>query len=391
MSRLWLILATLTLARATMGFQFQSLATVGPVLTDGGLSHAELGALIGIYLLPGALFALPGGWLGGRYGDKRVVLVGLAMMCVGGALLVPAVNYPIMLAGRLVAGIGAVLLNVLVSKMVTDWFAGRRLPTAMGVLISSWPLGIALALVVLGPLEQLLGLRWAFAVPVVACGLALGLLAIFYRPPPGADVGGGAGRPAVRRLSRVEVAGAVLAGTVWCLYNVAFILPLAFGPELLVNRGMSLAEAGATVSLASWLIIPALPLGALLAERIGRPGTTMGASFVAIALLALHLPSSDYPVASFALLGLLFGPAGGLIMALPAKLLRESSRAVGMGIFFTVYYVGMGVFPALAGYARDLSADPAAPLWLAAGAIGLALPALAGFNRLARRAADRSA
>ena len=84
MQRLWLILATLTLARMTMGFQFQSIAAVGPVLTsDSIVTHSELGVLIGIYLLPGALFALPGGWLGKRFGDKSVVLVGLAMMTLG--------------------------------------------------------------------------------------------------------------------------------------------------------------------------------------------------------------------------------------------------------------------------------------------------------------------
>ena len=75
MQRLWQILAILTLARTTMGFQFQSVAAVGPVLTSGAIvSYTELGVLIGIYLLPGALFALPGGWLGKRFGDKRVVL-----------------------------------------------------------------------------------------------------------------------------------------------------------------------------------------------------------------------------------------------------------------------------------------------------------------------------
>ncbi len=387
MHRLWMILATLTLARTTMGFQFQSPASVGPVLTAAGLSHAELGALIGIYLLPGALFALPGGWLGDRFGDKRVVVTGLAMMCAGGALMVPALNYPVMLAGRLVAGVGAVLLNVLVSKMVTDWFAERRLPTAMGILISSWPLGIALALVILGPLEAAFGLRWAFSVPTLACAFALVLLVLNYRSPPNSGPDGGSDPPAGDGLSSRELVGAVLAGSVWCLYNVAFILPLAFGPELLVSRGTSLVESGATVSLASWLIIPALPLGAMLAERIGRPGATMGVSFVAIAFLTLWIPSSAHPAVSFALLGLLFGPAGGLIMALPARVLRESSRAVGMGIFFTVYYVGMGIFPVLAGYARDLTAEPAAPLWLAAVAIGLALLALVAFNRVARRAA----
>lgn len=47
--------------------------------------------------------------------------------------------------GRVLSGAGAVLLNVLVTKMVTDWFQGRENVLALGILITSWPLGIAIA------------------------------------------------------------------------------------------------------------------------------------------------------------------------------------------------------------------------------------------------------
>ena len=134
MKQLWLILAALTLARVTMGFQFQGVAALGPVLTGESIvTHSELGLLIGIYLLPGALFALPGGWFGKRFGDKRVVLVGLAMMTLGGVLLAWSDVYEVMFTGRLISGLGAVLLNVLVTKMVTDWFSEHRIATAMGI------------------------------------------------------------------------------------------------------------------------------------------------------------------------------------------------------------------------------------------------------------------
>jgi hypothetical protein len=47
-------------ARTTVGFQFQSVGAVGPFLvTDLGLSYAELGSLMGLYLLPGVVLALP--------------------------------------------------------------------------------------------------------------------------------------------------------------------------------------------------------------------------------------------------------------------------------------------------------------------------------------------
>jgi MFS family permease len=380
MKQLWLILATLTLARTTMGFQFQSVAAVGPVLTSESIiSYTELGVLIGIYLLPGALFAIPGGWFGKRFGDKRVVLTGLAMMTLGGATLAISEVYEVMFVGRLVSGLGAVLLNVLVTKMVTDWFAEHRIATAMGVLISSWPLGIAIALLTLSPLESWIGLRLT--------AIALLLVAAVYTNPPGtSEPGNNSSQPGKRKLTAYELWGVVLSGSVWCLYNVALILPLSFGTEYLVAQGITLTAAGASVSLTSWLIIPALPLGAWIAERIGKPVSTMVVTFALIAMLVCAIPFTGSYALVFAAIGIIFGPAGGLIMALPAQVLHKDNRAMGMGIFYTIYYAGMGIFPAIAGYTRDATGDPAAPFFIAGIAIIFAILALIGFRIVKTRA-----
>jgi len=323
----------------------------------------------------------PGGWLGKRFGDKRVVLAGLAMMALGGVLLALSDAYEIMLIGRLVSGLGAVLLNVLITKMVTDWFAEHRIASAMGILISSWPLGIAIALLIMGPLENMVGLSLTFFVPVMLCAIAMVLIATIYANPPElVKTVAQPGESVAGKLSAYELRGVVLSGCIWCLYNIAFILPLSFGPEYLVSQGLSLTSAGAIVSLTSWLFIPALPLGALLAERIGRPVTTMVVIFIAIAFLLWMIPFTSSHIFIFIMLGIIFAPAGGLIMALPAQILRPENRAVGMGIFFTIYYLGMGIFPALAGTIRDISGNPAAPLFLAGIAILCALLALAGFR-----------
>jgi MFS family permease len=128
-----------------------------------------------------------------------------------------------------------------------------------------------------------------------------------------------------------------------------------------------------------WLIIPALPLGAVIAERIGRHVSTMVLIFIAIAVLIWIIPTTPFYVVIFASLGLVFGPAGGLIMALPTQVLSKENRAIGMGIFYTIYYAGMGVIPAIAGYALDATGNPAAPFILACIAILIAVPALMGF------------
>ena len=41
---------------------------------------------MGLYLLPGVVWHSPGGFLGRRFGDKRVAATGLLLMCIGAIL-----------------------------------------------------------------------------------------------------------------------------------------------------------------------------------------------------------------------------------------------------------------------------------------------------------------
>src|SRR5690349_24314541 len=101
MNERWLILAVLTLARVAIGFQFQSVVAVAPLLIEKfQLSYTALGSLIGLYLLPGILVALPGGMLAQRFGDKRIVCYGIAAMALGGAMMGFADNAALLFAGR---------------------------------------------------------------------------------------------------------------------------------------------------------------------------------------------------------------------------------------------------------------------------------------------------
>src|SRR5882724_12715853 len=67
----WLVLAVLFLARTAMALQFQTVASTAPFLIDAlAIDFAALGILIGLYMLPGIVIALPGGMLGQRFGAK---------------------------------------------------------------------------------------------------------------------------------------------------------------------------------------------------------------------------------------------------------------------------------------------------------------------------------
>ena len=62
--RRWSILALLFTTRVALGFQFQTMGSVAePVASDLHLNYAEVGMLIGLFLMPGMVLAMPAGLL----------------------------------------------------------------------------------------------------------------------------------------------------------------------------------------------------------------------------------------------------------------------------------------------------------------------------------------
>src|SRR3979490_499021 len=103
----WGILAVLFAVRATMAFQFQSVAAVAPLLSsEYGVGLADVGVLIGLYFAPGVALALPGGAIGQRFGDKTTVVGALLLMLAGSVAMASAVSWNMQIPGRLVAGGG---------------------------------------------------------------------------------------------------------------------------------------------------------------------------------------------------------------------------------------------------------------------------------------------
>jgi MFS family permease len=377
----WLVLSVLLLARTATGFQFQSAATFSSFLvTAFGIDYTQLGILISFYLLPGIVFASLGGLLGQRFGDKNVAILGMTLMVAGGVLFGTSHDYVIFLVGRLISGIGAVLLNVLLTKMATDWFVGRELGAALALLVSSWPIGIGAALIVLPRVATTSSVATAFVMTAVAAGLGLALIALIYRDPltlgdtapPARGLGSG--------LSLEEFGLVSLAGAIWALFNVGYIILISFAPPLLISQGISIKGAGVATSVASWTIIPTIALGGMLLDRIGHATALMITSFTVLGLSIMLLPTAS-SWALIAFIGAVAGVPCGAMLVLPAEVLRPQNRGPGMGIFFTWYYVGMALLTPAAGFVRDLTGDPGMPL-IFAGCLEIATIAVLFILRL---------
>jgi predicted MFS family arabinose efflux permease len=380
----WSILAVLALARIAMGFQFQSVASLSPHLIQAfDADYAAIGALVGLYLLPGVIVALPGGYLGARLGEKRLSVLGLGLMTLGGLLAAAGDSFALAVVARALAGTGVVLQFVLMTKMLADWFSGSELILAMALYLNGWPVGIGLALVIQAPLADATSWRFVMLTTALLSAAALALVALRYRAPATAQAVAGAALAS--RLTRPEFLLVSLAGLVWALSNMAYVIIVSFAPSFLAARGTPFAEASATVSLGTWLAIISVPAGGFLASRLGRPNvfivvcTVIGGGAIAL------LPYSSAEVLLFTVMGLIMFAPAGLITTLPLEVLRPGNRSLGLGLFYTWWYLGLAVAPPLAGLAFDLSGAGEVPMILAAAFALAALPALALFRRLQGR------
>jgi len=381
----WSMLALLFMVRVSMAFQFQAVAALAPMMmTAYGVGLADIGLLIGLYLAPGIVLAVPGGAIGARYGDRRVVAAGLALMIAGALIMTAGTSFEAQAGGRLLAGIGGVLLNVLMSKMVTDLFAGREIATAMGIFVNSWPVGIAASLLLLPPIAQAGGLTLALGAVAGFVLLALVLLA-FVRVPRNAA----SPAPARERLGCTALLAIVVAGAVWGLYNAALGMVFGFGPAMLAERGLSPAAASATTSIALWLVAVSVPLGGLLADRTGRRDTVLVAGLLAFAVALVFAIDHGPALIAFATLGLAGGLAAGPIMSLPSAVLRAGVRAQGIGVFFALFYLLVVLAPILAGDAAQRRGSAGIAFVIGAVMLCACCPGLLLFRTLAARETAR--
>jgi len=380
-SQRWAMLLVIFVTRTSLGFQFQSIAALTPFLVAAfDLSWAQVGLLMGLFMLPGVVFALPGGLLGQRFGSLRIVMAGLGLMIVGGIVGAYAGGFGSAALGRTVAGIGGVLVNIMLARMVADWFRGRELQTALGLMLAAWPFGMALALMLLGPLALLASWRVAEYATVVAAALSLAIMALIYQEPAGAG-GDEAARPRLNVPARVW-ALAVSAGIAYALLNASIIVVASFAPSFLMAGGASVSGAGLITGAALWISIASVPLGGLVADRLNRPRPLLIAGCLLAAVGMVCIAWAPIPGMWMVVTGILLGLPPSIMMALLPRAVGAEHLATALGIFYVLFYLGMTVSQTLAGLVRDLTGDPAMPLLFAAALMVLTVPAVALFWRV---------
>jgi MFS family permease len=376
----WRILALLFLARIGLGFQFQTLASVGDDLVVAfGLDYAGLGLLIGLFMAPGLVLTLPAGYLGRRVSDREMVVFGLGTLALGGVISSLATSGVSVGIGRAIAGVGFLFANLYFTKMVADWFDGREIATAMSVLVMSWPFGIAMGQIGHAWLVDAFGWQLPFRIASAYCLLAGFAVLVLYRAPDKPRDTNASGNT---RLTGQEWRLILCAAGAWGLFNSAYIIYLSFGPIVLQSLGLTAIAAAGVISIASWIMIGSGAVCGQIVDRFGRRNLVMTICMAGavLALWLFSLPGAG--LAASLLLGLVGMAPAGVIMALSGLALRPQVRALGMGVFFTVYFACMMATPPAAGALLDATGDAFAPIWLAIAMFACVVPLVFAFQAI---------
>src|SRR5699024_3651467 len=135
-------------------------------------------------LLVGAVFgSLYGGWLSDRYGRRTVVLIAAVIFGVGALMAGLAPNYPVLVAARVVLGLGVGTASLLVPLYIAELAP----PKARGALVSLTSLmtttGILLSYMVAYGFADMAGWRWMLGIGLIpSVVLGVGMLVLPETP-----------------------------------------------------------------------------------------------------------------------------------------------------------------------------------------------------------------
>ncbi|MDR6291948.1 MULTISPECIES: MFS transporter [Inquilinus] len=349
--------------------------TLPALRTEFGLGLEAAGWVLSVFAVLGVVGGIPAGAAVSRFGDRRLLALGLLALAVGGLVGALAGSFALLLGARVVEGLGFLLVSVAAPALLQRIAAAGDRDLAFGIWSAYMPAGMAIALL-LG--AALAGWRpfWV-ANAVLAAAFVLLLLLLVPRGTAAALSWRAAGRDAVLTVTS---SGPLLLAASFTLYNVMYFALVGFLPVLLAERmGVSVAVAGALSAVAVGAnVLGNLAAGLLLGRGTARWALVAAACAVmalsGVAIFWLALP----PTAVF-LLCVLFSGVAGL---LPASVIGGASLAAPrpdlgpmvVGLVMQGSALGQVVAPVVVGGAVDAAGWPAAAIPVAvAGLIGIAV------------------
>ncbi|WP_428965603.1 MFS transporter [Micromonospora fluostatini] len=261
-------------AYAAAVFHRSSLGVTGVDAADRfGINAAALATFSVAQLAVYAAMQVPVGVLLDRYGSRRLLLVGGALMVAGQLCFALATDVGLAVTGRVLVGLGDAMTFISVLRLVAFWFPGRRNPLLVQLTGALGQLGAVLGAVPLVALLHATGWSTAFLVAAGLGATAVTMVAVAVRDSPDRGVPA-APPPALALVRRRLVEAWAHPGTrlgLWTHFVTPFsgaVFALLWGYPFLV-QGQGLAPTTAA-SLITLMIIAGIGFGPGIAQLCAR-------------------------------------------------------------------------------------------------------------------------
>ena len=132
---------------------------------DLGITNTQAGWLMALFFISYTIFQLPSGFLGDRFGPRKVLTWGAIISITGNLIFSQATAFAILSLGQLVNGLGQSMGWTSSLKLIVSWFPRSRRATAIGLFATSVTAGSSVGIRLSGLLGDHLGWRSSFIIP----------------------------------------------------------------------------------------------------------------------------------------------------------------------------------------------------------------------------------
>lgn len=361
----WVILVVVYLASMAAPLnQFKVPPVMGTLMQSYGMSMATAGTLMSIFALIGVVLALPSGFIMGRIGVKNAGLAALLCLMAGGALGAVAGNLPVLMASRVLEGVGMCLMSIVAPTALATWFPPHKHGLALGVWGTWVPIGSTVAFAI-GPTiaaaSGWTGVAWASFGYTTALFVAFLLL---FRMPKAAGAAAAEAAPAPQG---VGMGGVLRQRDPWFLaisfacFMMITISLMTFLPAYFAGTGLDQAAAAGKTTIYIVVNMIAIFVGGVLSDKIGRKKCIVIPYVLMGGLMAFFFLPGDGIMFTMIAVSFLGGLAVTPTFSAAPMLVAPADAGHAMAILALGQNAGMAIGPFLFGmFAQNIS-------WSAAG------------------------
>jgi MFS family permease len=343
-------------------------AVLTPLQKDLGINDGHAGQLATAFMIGYFVTSPVFGWLGDRWSRKWLIAIGIFIWSLGTILTGFAATFAMMLAFRVLVGLGEASYATISPSLISDSYAPSKRNNALTIFYVAIPVGAALGTIMGGIIAAKWGWRHAFiwaGVPGLFLALVMLPFAELKRGQADKQIAGAVKRPSVRDILKLTcLPDYVLVIAGYTAYTFALGAFGHWGPTFLYRaHGVAVDQAGEFFGAV--LVVAGL-VGTLLGgfaatawQKHNRAGYAwmLGLSVLAAVPLAFgaFLANSTFwsmtlMAAAMFFLFLSTGPVNTLILETTPVNLRASAMAVSI---FTIHLFGDMWSPQIVGHLAD--------------------------------------